>query len=86
MRLVRSGWCAWCLLNVERYGVEEGGDAEEDVDDVDDDDEKKMQTLFSLLFAFRVGWLEDVCVWDVGSRERVVIGGRTCGRGRCTRV
>ena len=62
---MRSGWCAWCLLNVERYGVEEDGDEDEDVDD---DDEKKMQTLFSLLFAFRVRWLEDGCVRDVGSR------------------
>ena len=47
---------------------------------------KKMQTLFSLLFAFCVRWVEDVCVRKVGSRERVVIGDRTCGRGRCTRV
>ena len=59
---MRSGWCAWCLLNVERYGVEEDGDEDEDVDD---DDEKK---LFSLLFAFRVRWVEDVCVRKVGSR------------------
>ena len=30
---------------------------------------RKMQTLFSLLFAFRVRWVEDVCVcgtWEVG--------------------
>ena len=33
-----------------------------------------------------VRWVEDVCVQDVGSRERAVIGGRTCGKGRCTRV
>ena len=46
---MRSGWCAWCLLNVERYGVEEDGDENEAEDD---DDEKKWQTLFSHLFAF----------------------------------
>ena len=62
---MRSGWCAWCLLNVERYGGEEDGDEAEDVDD--DDDAKKMQTLFSLLFAF-------VCE---------VVGRRVCaGRGK----
>ncbi len=48
---MRSGWCAWCLLNVERYGGDEVGDEDED-EHVDDDDAKKMQTLFSLLFAF----------------------------------
>ena len=63
MRWVRSGCGAWCLLNVERYGVEEDGDEDEDVDD---DDEKKMQTLFSLLFAF-------VCE---------VVGRRVCAEGR----
>ena len=57
----------WCLLNVERYGVEEDGDGEEG-EDGDAEDAKKMQTLFSLLFAFRVRWLEDVCVRKVGSR------------------
>ena len=68
MRLARSGCGAWCLLNVERYGVEE--DEGEDGDEHEDGDAeaKKMQTLFSLLFAFRVRWLEDVCVRKVGSR------------------
>ena len=63
---MKSGWCAWCLLNVERYGVEE--DEDEDVDDVDDDDAKKMQTLFSLLFVFRVRCGRHMCVRKVGSR------------------
>ncbi len=36
--------------------------------DVDGDDEKEKCKLFSLLFAFRVRWLEDVCVRKVGSR------------------
>ena len=40
----------------------------DDDDDDDDVDAEKMQTLFSLLFAFRVRWLEDVCVRKVGSR------------------
>ena len=43
MRCVRSGWCAWCLLNVERYGVEEDGD---EAEDGDDDDEKKNTNSF----------------------------------------
>ena len=36
----------WCLLNVERYGVEEDGDGEEGEDDVDDDDERKNTNSF----------------------------------------
>ena len=54
---------------------EEDGDGD---DDVDDDDEKKMQTLFSLLFAF-------VC--EVGGRR--VCAGREKqaeGSGRCPDV
>ena len=43
-------------------------------------------SLFSLLFAFRVRWVEDVCVRGVGSRERAVVGVRTCETGQCTRV
>ncbi len=33
-----------------------------------------------------VRWVEDVCVRKVGSRKREVVGGRACGRSRCTRV
>ena len=80
---MRSGWCAWCLLNVERYGVEE--DEDED-DDVDAEDAKKNANSFLAFVCVCVRWEEDVCVQDVGRRERVVIGGRTCGKGRCTRV
>ena len=48
MRCVRSGCGAWCLLNVERYGVEEDGDEDESEDEAEDevenDAEKKIQT------------------------------------------
>ena len=64
--------------------MEEDRDGDEDVDD-DDDDEKKANS-FLALFAFCVRWVEDVCVRGVGSRERAVVGSRTCGRRRCTRV
>ena len=57
MRRVRSGCGVWCLLNVERYGVEEDGDGEEDammrmgMRMM----RKKCKLLFSLLFACEAG-------------------------------
>ena len=40
------------------------------------------------LRSVRARWVEDVCVcvWDVESREKTVIGIQTCGRERRTRV
>ena len=40
---MRSGWCAWCLLNVERYGVDEDEDEDDDrvSEDEKEDDAKK---------------------------------------------
>ena len=58
----QSRW--WCAVSVDRYGVEEDGEEDEDVDG---DDEKKMQTLFSHLFA--VG-----C--EVGGRRVCAEGGK----------
>ena len=64
MRCVRSGCGAWCLLNVERYGVEEDGD---EAEDVDDDDEKKNANSF----------LAFVCVsCEVGGRRVCAEGGK----------
>ena len=60
---------------------------EEDEDeDVDDDDEKKCKLFSRFCLRLCVRWVGDVCARDVGGRERAVVGGRTCGRGRCTCV
>ena len=66
--------------------MEEDVDEEDEDEDENEDDEKKIKHTSRDLLRLCVRWVEDVCVRDVGSRERVVIGGRTCRRRRCTRV